>query len=177
MRVTMEGAESVGIKWLKQRTLEKPLEAGIRRALSSARKAVEKTKVSPAGTLAWGSGGAGKGPWSAVGSPRLRLPWSEGSGAGKGPLPQWFRTFVPRSTALREAGERMGRDLGDCCCPENAGLCHPGAEAAVGALPLLRGRIFFGCAAGEASLTSLPAHDWGPCQPFGSLRLLRVAPS
>lgn len=62
MRVTMEGAESVGIKWLKQRNLEKRLEAGIRRALRSARKAVGKTKVSPAGTLAWGSGVPGKVP-------------------------------------------------------------------------------------------------------------------
>lgn len=101
---------------------------------------------------------AGLGQWGSrerslvrSGVPEVSPAVERGRRGREGPL----APVVPyiRPTLDSSAGGRMGRDLGDCCCPENATLCHPGAEAAAGALPLLRGRIFFGCAAGGASLT------------------------
>lgn len=122
------GGGSVRITWLKQRALEKLLEAGISRIPGSARKAAGaagRLQGFPVGALAQGTRGPGEGLLAAAGAPRLGRPWGGGGEAGKRRL---FRTFVSRSAALRVAGGRVG---GVCCPPENAGLCHPGAGAAV----------------------------------------------
>lgn len=173
MRATMEGVESVGIKWLKQRALEKWLEAGIRRALRSARKEAGKTNVSPTGTLACGSGGVGKGPWSAAGSPRLRRSWSGAAGPRSAPCPSGS---VHSSRAGQHCGRVGGKGPGGLLPPGKRRSVSPRGGGGGGGFAAATGSHFLWMRGGGSPADPLPARDWGPCQPFGSLWLLRVAP-
>lgn len=145
-----DGWGYVRIKWIKQRALEKLLEAGISRVPRSARKAAGaagRLKGFPGRSAGPGPRGPGEGLLAAAG-PRGSA--ARGAGAAR---PESAGCSVHSCHARQLCGLQEEGSGESVPPPENAGLRQPRAWAAVRVLPLPQGWVFFGCAAVRAPPT------------------------